>query len=147
MAPRAADSIRRSGNGNEHAFAAENVIITAPDQDDGKDVRVQKDDIETEPGMYTQADFYPRRLVMNLLLDKDRTGADQGVIKPAVTIRIKVTDEDERNAGSRDKVKAAYWYQGKWIIFGKKHGFQIDSNGYAVATLAVWGDPPIGMGP
>jgi len=146
MALRAADSSRRVGNAREHTFAGENVIVTAPDQDDGKEVRVQKDDVVTTPEMLTQSDFKPRRMVMNLILDKDHAGSDQPVIKPAVTIRIKVTDEDDRNAGGRDKVKAAYWYQGKWIVFGEKHGFRIDG-GFAQATLAVWGDPAIAFGP
>ncbi len=142
MTPRDADSARRVGNAREHTFTVENVIVIAPDQDDGQDVHVQKDDLVTTPDMFTQSDFKPRRMVMNLILGKGQAGS----IQPAVTIRIKVTDEDNRNAGGPDKVKVAYWYQGKWIVFGEKHGFRIDG-GYAQATLAAWGDPPIGVGP
>ena len=146
MAPRAADAVRRVGNSREHTFAAEDVIIIAPDQVDGIEVRVQKDDLVTEPEMNQQSDFKPRRLVINLLLDKDHPGPGQPTMNPAVTIRVRVTDQDAVNAGGRDKIKMAYWYQGKWIIFAEKHGFTIQGN-YAQASLAVWGDPPIGMGP
>ncbi len=149
MAPRVADSVRRVGNSREHTFTAEDVIVAAPDQADGVDVRVQKDDPvdpATVPGMLQQSDFYPRRMVINLLLDKDHPGPAQPTMNPAVTIRVRVTAQDASNAGGRDKIKMAYWYQGKWIIFADKHGFTIQGN-YAQASLAVWGDPPIGMGP
>ena len=146
MAPRAADSVRRVGNSREHTFATEDVIVVAPDQADGVEVRVQKDDLVPEPAMNQQSDFKPRRMVINLLLDKDHPGPGQPAMNPAVTIRVRVTDQDATNAGGRDKIKMAYWYQGKWIIFADKHGFTIQGN-YAQASLAVWGDPPIGMGP
>jgi hypothetical protein len=150
MTPRAADSFRRIGNTQEHAFLAEGVTIIVPDQTDQKAVRVQKDDnVAIGPEMQQQANFKPRRMVMNLIVDKDRDPAsrEQPTISPALTLRVKLLPEDSTHAKGKDKIMMAYWYQGKWIIFEKeKHGFKIDGD-YAAATLAVWGDPPIAIGP
>ena len=143
-----ANSSRRVGSATEHTFTTEDVIVGVPDQTDGKTVRVQKDTVTTEKAMYGQSDFYPRRMVMNLILDKDPTPGQRTApsISPAAQIQIKIKPEDITNAGSQDKIKMAYWHGGKWNIFGSKHGFKIEG-GYVKATMAVWGDPPLAMGP
>lgn len=148
MALKAADTSRQVGNQLEHTFAAEGVIISVPEQTDQQAVNVQKDDnVSILPEMLQQADFKPRRMVINLVMDKaslSKTGTAK--IDPPVTIQVKVTDQDIANAGSKEKVRLAYWFQGKWIMFGEKHGFQLAGD-YVQATLAVWGDPPVAMGP
>ncbi len=150
MTPRAPDSSRRVGNAQEHTFSVEGVTITVPDQTDKKTVLVQKDDdVAIGPEMQQQANFKPHRIVMNLIVDKDRdpTSQEQPIISPAVAIRVKLLPDDITHANGKDKIMMAYWYQGKWIIFEQvKHGFKVDGD-YATATLAVWGDPPIGLGP
>jgi hypothetical protein len=143
----AADSSRRVDHATEHTFTAEDVIVTVQDQTDGKTVRVQKDTATTDNAMYGQSDFYPRRMVINLRLDKD-LNADKTApaISPAALIQVKIKSEDITNAGGEGKIKMAYWHGGRWNVFGSKHGFKIEG-GYAKAAMSVWGDPPLAMGP
>ncbi len=148
MAPKAADATRRVGSTDEYTFTAEGVTVVVPDQADRKPVRVQKEDLIDVPEMHTQSDFHPHRIVINLVTEKDADPSShtRPALNPPVTLQVKVTPQDIAHAGSEAKVKMAYWFNGKWNVFGAKHDFAIE-NGYARARLAVWGDPPVGMGP
>jgi hypothetical protein len=94
--------------------------------------------------------FTPLRLVINLqLLEGARPAA--GSFNPRFELRIRYTREDVAAAGSRDNLKLAYHYGGRWVPLSR--AFEPDdpddaaSEGCALALLSDWpDDPPIAIG-
>ena len=148
MAKRKADRVHaETGGGRRHEFNHARVKVRVPRQDDKKDddVTIQSDD-EVPETIVKQADFRPRRHVINLVLDK--RGRE---IKPPVEIEVELMPDDYSQSRGPNDIKMAYWYDGRWNLFGAKHGFRVSGTGAsapgsAFARISVWGDPPISIG-
>lgn len=129
-----------------YEFDSAGVKVRVPRQTDGRDndVIVQRDD-ETPDTSGGQTDFIPRRMVINLVLDKDGSA-----FVPAAEIEVLLTAEDYSPKRGPDEIQMAYWYGGTWILFGAKNKYHVtgtgpDDPGSAIAEISVWGDPPIAI--
>jgi hypothetical protein len=147
MAKHNADRVMPEGTGKRYEFHSAKVKVRVPKQADNKDndVSVQSDD-ESPATLSKQTDFTPRRAVINLVLDKGGHA-----ILPAAEIEVQLTAEDYSPSRGPNDIKMAYWYGGKWVLFGAKHKFRVtgtgaDYPGSAFAEISVWGDPPIAIG-
>jgi hypothetical protein len=118
------------------------VLTQADERDD--DVIVQRDD--ESPETPSSPDFTPRRIVINLVLDKDGNA-----FEPAPEIEVLLTADDYSPDRGPNDIKMAYWYNDTWVLFGEKHNYHVTGTGpyepgSAVAEISVWGDPPIAIG-
>jgi hypothetical protein len=100
----------------------------------------------------TGGEFTPRRPVIHLRLeDADQPGVEVRHFDPAITLRVRYTPKDLKDAGDAGLV-LGYWDGAQWIKFKEKHQFRLEPNepagsgGFGVVVLSDWVDPPLAWG-
>lgn len=100
----------------------------------------------------TGGEFVPLRPVIHLRLeDADQPGVEVTHFDPAITIRVRYTQKDVRDAGDKGLV-LGYWDGEQWTTFKEKHQFRLEPHepsgpgGFGVAVVSDWVDPPVAWG-
>lgn len=131
----------------EHAA----VSVSVPAQTRGPQLRVKGRPFTSLEGL-AGGEFAPFRPVMHLRLENaDRPGEEVSQFEPAITLRVRYTAKDVRDAGDRDPV-LGFWDGAKWVKFKEKHQFHLEASGpgqaggFGVVVLSNWIDPPLAWG-
>lgn len=138
-------------NGNSVAQEHAAVSVSVPAQTKGPQLRVKGRPFTSLEGL-TGGEFTPFRPVIHLRLEEaDHPGREVTHYDPAITLRVRYTPKDVKDAGDRDPV-LGYWDGSKWVKFKEKHQFRLEadgpgqSGGFGVVVLSDWVDPPLGWG-
>jgi hypothetical protein len=126
------------------------VEVSVPEQKKDRQL-VVKGKPFTSLDEFTGGEFTPFRPVIRLRLEEaTKPGVEVTHFDPAITIRVRYTPKDLKDAGNKGLV-LGYW-DGQWIRFKEKHQFRLEPNepagagGFGVVVLSDWVDPPLAWG-
>jgi hypothetical protein len=133
------------------AVAPTEVSVSIPPQATGKQL-VAKGRPFSLKGL-EGGEFEPFRPVIHLRLEEaDPPGQEVTQFDPAITIRVRYTAKDYKDAGEKGLI-LGYWDGSQWIRFKEKHHFKLEhigkdpsSGGFGVVVLSDWVDPPVAWG-
>jgi hypothetical protein len=143
--------VHLDASGNSVARENAAVSVSVPTQTRGPRLAVKGRPFASLEGL-AGGEFTPFRPVIHLRLeDADRPGEEVTQYDPAITLRVRYTAKDVRDAGDRDPV-LGFWDGAKWVRFKEKHQFRLEadgpgrSGGFGVAVISDWVDPPLAWG-
>jgi hypothetical protein len=127
------------------------VSVTVPAQERGPQLAVKGSPFTSLEGL-TGGEFTPFRPVIHLRLeDADQPGVEVTQYDPPITIRVRYTAKDVRDAGGRALI-LGFWDGTQWVKFKEKHQFRLEEGkqgqpgGFGVVVLSNWIDPFVGWG-
>jgi hypothetical protein len=134
-------------------FEREGVTVTIPEEIADISVRsVPLGRLEDMPGI--EGIFMPKRLVIQIeFFNQKEPERSLAAISGRAKIRVRYIPKDVENAGGDYKnIKMGFYWHDAWNVFTpEKHHYEIlpnekdPRNGFCLAELETWDDPPIGM--
>jgi hypothetical protein len=135
-------------------FTTNGVMVMVPEQVNGIKVKVKGVSYKAKPNQkLKQVNFEFKREINEIdIVEFAPPNLPVQNFDPPIEVRIYYTDSDVNYAGSKKRIKMAFWDGNMWIPFTAKHQFHIfeypykNWAGFGIAIIREWIDPPIALG-
>lgn len=126
------------------------VIVSVPPE--LKDVRVAERPLGYLADYPGDANFEPKRLLINFELIDGQTDEIVKEFKPAIELKVYFTQKDIDSVSEGKTLGIAFWKGKNWVRFEDKHKVSREDvddpiwAGYFFAQIINWTDPPVALG-